>query len=834
MRVMPFHNLPSQPTPFVGREEELAQITQLLAEPSCRLLSLLGPGGVGKTRLAIRAAEGQIHEFPDGVYFVTLAPIGSPELLASTIMDALGAFLSGTMDARAQLLNTLRGKHLLLVLDNFEHLLEGAMLVADMMENAPRLKVLVTSRERLNLREEWLLPLQGMRYPGDEEAAKANEEDYAAIQLFAQRARRVRSDFSLTTEGPHWVAFICQLVEGIPLAIELAAPWIQVMSCRDVAQEIVRDLGFLSTSLRDMPHRHRSMRAVFNHSWELLSPAKQGVLRQLSVFRGGFRRETAEAVAEATLPLLSTLVDKSWLRVMPSGRYEIHELIRQYSAERLREGSTEDGVLGAKPAKVGSGENELVRDRHSRYYGAFLQEREPRLVGHGQREAFGEILEEMDNVWSAWNWALEHEHVETIGQCASALEEVAELRGWHYEVNQAFDRAAAMLREQLDVNSLLKGMVPLGEAGLVLAEILHSQALECMKLGLRDQVRLMCEESLALLGHAAPGIRQIKATACSKGLLGTILRTLGDPSRGRQLLREALTLHEELDDSRGRVQALMILAAFPHHVGQYKEAESLLLEALAIADAAGDQRYKAWCLANLSDVLCTKGEYPRARRLAQEALQVRQELGDRAGTSDSLLRLAEIVLAVGDRVQARQHYQEALDIALETGDPDYKSRALNGLGKVASILEQHREARQLFEESLAVTREMDRKGLGPLVGLGFVTLALGEIEGSWQCFCEALEAALKEDRLLEAQDALVGLAHLLAEEEQLEWAVELLPLALHHPATAQVTRDRAQNLLAELELKLPVGMFAAASIRGKGRQLDDVVAEILYEEAHNR
>jgi len=267
------HNLPPQPTPFVGREDELAQIAELLADPACRLLTVVGPGGMGKTRLAIQAGEEQVRRFEDGVYFVSLIPLGSPDLLAPIIIEALGVFRDDSKDLRTQLLDALRDRQMLLILDNFEHLLEGVGLVARMLAEAPGLKLLATSRERLNLREEWLLELWGMQSPGDEEIAAGASisalEGYSAVQLFVQSASRVRRDFSLEMAGASAVARICQSVEGMPLAIELAAPWIRVMSCDDIVRETERNAGFLTTTLRDVPARHRSMRAVFDHSWGL-------------------------------------------------------------------------------------------------------------------------------------------------------------------------------------------------------------------------------------------------------------------------------------------------------------------------------------------------------------------------------------------------------------------------------------------------------------------------------------------------------------------------------------------------------------------------------------
>jgi predicted ATPase/Tfp pilus assembly protein PilF len=763
--------------------------------------------------------------------------------MAVTILEALDVALSGSLRPREQLLNVLRKRQLLLILDNFEHLLDGSALLAHMLHGAPRLKLLVTSRERLGLRDEWLFPLGGLRFPDEEEIEGAREAEsasvwpgatpeasvatlprYNALQLFLQCARRVRPDFSLATAGASWVARICQLVQGMPLAIELAAPWVRAMPCREIAQEIERGLGVLITTLRDVPQRHRSMRAVFDHSWGLLPSEERDVLRQLSVFRGGFRREAAEEVAmrlpqsPASLAVLSSLLDRSWLRVTPSGRYEMHELVRQYCGERL----------DAEPSDDEQGASARVRDDHSRYYAAFLHEREPHLFGQRQREAFEEILEDMGNVWAAWNRAMECGDVVSIGKCVASLEEVAELRGWHDDVNQAFGRAADRLREQLDVTGGAHERAMLAEIRTVLGEILRSQATECFKLGLLQRARQLCDEGLKLLCHTGHDSRQQKARARATGFLGWLLWTRGDHARGYQLLRQALALYEEINDSRGRVTANMIMAAHPHHLGQYSEAEERLQTAVTIAGEAGDSRYHAWCLTSLSTVLCDEGKYGEARRAVEESFRIRGELGDRAGTADSHLGMGKVFAGLKRYESARQHYQQGLAISSDLGDPNHRCQALIGLGEAALAQEQYLEAKQRFGEARVPASKLGRElSIDALIGLGRATCALGEFKRSRQYFCQAVELATEAQLTLETLDALVGFAHLLAGEGALKPAAEFLALAVHHPAIRQTTRDGAQKLLGQLDSELPPEVLAAATARGQERELDDVAAEVL-------
>ncbi len=354
------HNLPTQPTSFIGRGPEVAKIIELLADPDCRLLTLVGTGGIGKTRLAIGAATKMVDAFAYGVYFVPLQSIQSTDFLISAVADAIKLPLSGQQDPQIQLFNHLDNKEMLLVLDNFEQLLDkgGAQLLVNILKAGSSVKLLVTSREVLNLQEEWLYPIHGLPVPDNVQTQ--NPEIYGAVQLFVERARQVQRDFSLADESEQ-VIRICQLVEGMPLAIELAASWTKVLSCANIAAEIQRNINFLSTSLRDVPERHRSMEAVCEQSWQLLPAEERRVFKRMSVFRGGFRREAAQAVAGASLSGLLRLVDKSLLRREASGRYAIHELLRQYAEEQLAQTSSEEIAN--------------TRELHCTYYMAFLADR---------------------------------------------------------------------------------------------------------------------------------------------------------------------------------------------------------------------------------------------------------------------------------------------------------------------------------------------------------------------------------------------------------------------------------------------------------------------------
>jgi len=386
---VPKHNLPIQNTHFVGRQQVLSEVQARLSEPSCRILTLFGPGGAGKIRLAIEAAGALLPSYPSGVYFVPLASVETANLIVPALADTLGLTLSNDQDPMTQALNFLREKAALLVIDNIEHLLEGVDILAEFIVHTKALKLLVTSRERLRLTQEWVFDVQGLSYPqlnGHE--AVTHAEDYEAVQLFVQTAQRLQPDFAPDDGDYQSIARICQLVSGLPLAVEMAASWVRVLSCADIAQEIDQNLALLTSSMRNVRERHRSIQSVLDHSWRLMSETEQDVFSKLTVFGGSFEREAAAAVADASLTTLLDLVDKSFVQPVGQGRFAIHELLKQFGSARLQD----------DPEQW-----QATRLRHCQYFSQYFQERidAPDLDQNQE-----EIDAEFDEIQSAWRLRL--------------------------------------------------------------------------------------------------------------------------------------------------------------------------------------------------------------------------------------------------------------------------------------------------------------------------------------------------------------------------------------------------------------------------------------------
>lgn len=396
---LPFrqHNLSAQTTPLVGREAELAELQRLLERPNVRLVTIVGAGGMGKTHLAQETARQYLERTQDQVFFVALAPLSAAEGLATAIIDALGYPLQ--QDRRSpeqQLLDYVQRKKMLFVLDNFEHLLIGAGLVNDMLRVAPGVRILVTSREPLQLSGETLYRLGSLAYP--EQASPVNVLDYAAVKLFIERARHLLLAFEPSAADHEAIVRICRLVGGMPLGILLAASWVILLSLPDIADEISQSLDFLEAELRDLPERHHSLRAVFTHSWRRLADAERTVFMRLAVFRGGFTRQAAQNVAGASLRTLRVLVNQSLLQVEQGERYTLHELLRQYAEIELEAAQ----------------QSAATREHHCAYYVDWLARRAGNLNGPRQAAALAEIETEVENVRLAWQWAVVHANSEQI------------------------------------------------------------------------------------------------------------------------------------------------------------------------------------------------------------------------------------------------------------------------------------------------------------------------------------------------------------------------------------------------------------------------------------
>lgn len=673
------HNLSPQPTPFVGRQAELAAIAAHLANPDCRLLTITGPGGMGKTRLAVQAAENQIGRYLNGIILVPLTAVTTAStgdttgLVIEAIAEKLGLSFQGTDSIEAELVDYLRQKEMLLVLDNFEHLVAAAPLLHTILKQAPDVKLLVTSRERLNLQGEWLFDLHGLLRPAADQSDAVQSE---AVQLFLQSARRVAAGFAADTAVTPAIVRICHLVRGMPLAIELAASWVRLLTPQEIVAEIENNLSFLTSTLRDLPERHQSMQAVFDASWELLTPAEQAIMAQLSVLRGRFSRDAAQAVAGISLPGLLALVDKSLVRKRTETgtavAFQLHEILRQYAAQKLSQ----------QPAL-----EQEARDRHGRYYAQFLQNHEKSLLQSGQKQALAAISAEIDNIRAAWQWFIQQENQTLLEQALVGMYLFYWARSWLREGFTAFQNAAAIIQHN----------------DALLARILWRQAEFAAWLSQFDEAQSLLTCSITIL--RATGSQSELAMALEAN--GRLLYWQGHYTRARQQVEESLAIFRQIDDAPGQAQALNSLAnIICEEQADYTRAETLFLESLGIVQQLGDGFGIAKVLINQGATAQATGDLERARQLMQESLTLYQDVEYQYGISAALSYLGQVTAQLGDYAAAADLIRQSLDIHRQSGNRRAIVDALEQLALVVYKMGDVVAAKHYYAEAIRLAQAL--------------------------------------------------------------------------------------------------------------------------------
>jgi predicted ATPase/uncharacterized protein HemY len=692
----------------------------------------------------------------------------------------------------------------LLVIDNFEHVIDGAGLLFEILSSAPRIKIILTTRERVNVREEQLLEVSGLDYPRSPGALAGQVEGFSAVQLFEQTARRVNWAFALTPDQEPAVARVCQLVEGMPLAVELAAAWTRVISCAEIVQEIEHGLDILATSLPGLPSRHRSLRVLFDYSWQLLSAEERRGFSDLAVFRGGFERAAGEQVAGTSFRTLATLVDASCLRRTTAGRYEIHELLRQYGEEKLS---------AAAAIAVGG--------RHCAYYAGFVQQRETQLAGSDQRRALDEIAAEIDNVRAGWRWAVQHDQAAEIDRFMPGLTMFYEIRSFFQEGAQVFEQAAQAI---VNVSTIVPNV-----QHKLFGQLRARQAKFLALLGEFKTARQLLELNLTTLrDYGTP-----RDLAFALRELAEVMYRLGEYDRAMQLAQESLSLQrsDDADERYDIALTLNLLGSVERDMGNYDRARQHLEQSRALREAIGDRQGVAKALNNLG-ILCTiQGDYVEAKRLLEESLALRRELGDDYGAALALNNLGNIASALEDFVEARRLYQESLAIRRAIGDRFAIALAMNNLGNVAFGQGEYAEAWQLCQESLATRRAIgDRRGVaGSLNSLGSIASAQGDYRTARGYFREALQVALEINSRQRLLEILTEVGILLLNEDQHEAAVELLTLVMNDRIVEREVILRAQHGLNKSLPRLPAEIARAAQSRGTAARFDEVVAQVLAQ-----
>ena len=679
-------SLPPQRTGFVGREKEVAAASELLLRQDVSLVTVTGPGGIGKTRLAVQLASGMVEHFPGGVHFVSLSSLTDPGLIASVIVQTLGireAGVQSPLEILKQSLRSARRAPVLLLLDNFEHLVDAVPTVAELLTLGPKLKILVTSRSALHVYGENEFPVPPLALPESRSLpAVESLSQYPAVALFVQRAVAAKPDFQLTRENAAAVIEICARLDGLPLAIELAAARVKVLSPSSMQARLTSRLQLLTGGARDMPQRHQTLRAAMDWSYDLLTPTEQKVLRRLSVFVGGCTLEGAEAVCDAKgdldldlLDLMESMVDKSLVQrdeqAQGESRFVMLETIREYALEKLE----------------ASGEKALMKRAHAAYCLVLAEEKATEQSGAAGAEWLAHFAVEHDNFRAGLEWLTETGEVEWGLRLGAAL-----FRFWEMREYLAEGRARlAKLLKIAETHTPTKA---------------HNRAL------------------------FAAGVLAVEQ---------------GDYASAETLIRQSLEISRELGDQQGAAVSLNALAVSARDRGDVSNARSLFEESLALWREVGDQKAVARSLSNLANIVKLQGDNPRARSLYAECLSIFSGLGDRTGVAWSMNYQGDVVRDQGDSAGARVLYEEALAIFRELGDRWGIAGTLADLGSLASEQGDYSAAQDLYRQSIRIFQELEHKrGIARLLEC-FACSAAVQLEAERSLRLAGAAAALRQN-----------------------------------------------------------------------------------------
>jgi predicted ATPase/DNA-binding SARP family transcriptional activator len=891
-QVKPVSHLPTSLTPFVGRRPEVEKLKDLILDPDHRLLTLTGPGGAGKTRLSIQSASEVAEAFPDGVWFVSLAPLETGEALVPALAKALDfSFYREEELPREQLLDYLCDKRMLLILDNFEHLIEhGVELVGEILSTTQHLKLLVTSRERLNLLSEQLYRVSGMRFPDLSETVAWTDPEqqagaFSAMLLFVERARRVQPGFRLTPDNTAAVIQICRLVDGMPLGIELASAWVEMLSPGEIADEIRRSIDFLQTTLQDVSERQRSLRAVFESSWKLLSAGQQRVFQQLTVFPGSFSRDAAEKVGGVDLRMLLDLVNKSWLQPVSQDRYQLHDILRKFGQERLKQDSAAW---------------QAARDSHAAYFMDFVKAQETALRGPGQLDALDAMdIEIENNLQDAWDWLVERRRFSVlVEQALPALFHFGMIRIQDERLRAMTRRARLALqssraRPEQVLAAILGTVEAYFEANwMVIGEETRARLIKLWDIvtasSMADEmdfwyvVLLAAYQSEIGFENSPPGfddlLRKIRAKdepwmtgyllLAAYALPGLVLE------EKEHYLEEAIRIFQNLGVVAELGVALRFRGQLAWNKNDYDEAIRYDTAALEYMEKAGDTLGLGLIWYDLGDVHLDRGDMEEAFQAYHEQRRIYEKTGNQrlVGIALSWESLAasrystpehametrresleifqrgknmndvawgcwetgELFRLAGDFEQAVVWYDKALPQFEQIRDLNGQAYYQRGLGDIALVHEQWERAQRCFQAALNILEEEHRPTKSwtytyVQARLGCALVGLGDLQTAWQTFLRSIDGAKDNIYTGLLQVSLAGMAAWYVAAGQPEKGLELAAHVESDPLSWHETRKQAAVVIALARKVLPEEAVQAAQTRGRALAAGQALALALGE-----
>jgi len=669
------NDLPADLTPFIGRHTELEQLSATLHDERVRLITILGAGGMGKSRLAHALVEQVRASFDDGAIFIPLMQVTNQNQCLDAIIAALGLRLQSSTSPEQQLHTYLQDKYLLLVLDTFEHLLDAADLINDILRTAPGVKIVITSRERLNLSAEVVFVLGGLGYDADESADPLTND---AARLLIERARFANPHFTPLPDELSHLRRICQLTEGMPLALVLAAGWMEMLTLQEIAEQLSGSIDILESQLRDLPARQRSMRATIASSWERLPPEQQAIFSRLTIFRSGFSREAAQRVTGATLRQLQTLVNRSFITVH-EGRYGIHELLRQFVEE-------------AYPLDIDT--QNVLCNQHGTYYADFLGSCFEALMHGDDLDVIPAIIAELDNVHAAWEWALTQGRFEM-------LETMARVLGYFFHVQNRYLECVQLHEATLQTMQALTNLEDSPRSSHVLAILNEDLGFTYVRLGRLDDA----ETAFNSACQYQPETDFVPTTDPLIGL-SLCMSIRGRYDAAIELAESALRKHEATGSLINQGYAHYVLVGVELAQGFYQQALARAKQSVTLAEQAGDRWLLAHCLLEQGKVLHVIGEISGAETQYRASYDICEAYGDLVGMAEASNHLGRTVLARGDFAEARQRYQRCATIYRQTQDQGGLAAALYGLGRSALGMGDYDASRNYLQRALTLAAEM--------------------------------------------------------------------------------------------------------------------------------
>ncbi len=802
-------NFPIYDPPFVDREQEMRELTEMALSAEDRIISLVGPGGVGKTRLAVQFASKAAEYFPEGIYFISFASIQNPDFIPILLADALNFSFYGPTSQTDQLGNYLHRMKALLIFDNFEHVKEqGAKLLATLLVRTQNLKIIVTSRERLNMIAESVLEVHG--FPVPDAHSTEDLESYTSIKLFIHNAQKTFPRFA-NQSNMEAIVRICKIVDGNPLGILLASSWVRVFSCPEIASEIEKNLDFLTTSAPDIDPRHRSLSAVFDNSWNLLSEEERRILRRLSIFRTAFTTRAAQEICDATPLLLSVYTDKSLIVRHPDDHFEMLTTFRQYAFNKLEQ--VQDELAQTK-------------DKFCSYYADFCAQKQIELNTSVQRQAILDMIAEIENIRIAWSWIVDSERWDLVYVMKQPLQAYHIILGNYTQGNEFFRLAWQKLNKlsspDLDLNRAMMQQL--------------SAWMTC-RIG-------FTREGIQGLNKSLEIFRQHHSawdTAQTLYYLAEAYQLSSDLQLGKQAIEEAIQIIQEADIPRSNFVTSIFahckstLGAIYLGLGELESARHYLNESLSIHQQVGTKYGSVQTLVLLGRLAILQGEFLDAKDLYLQALETATNIYDQRGMALLHNNLGAVYEGMANTALSYHHILTAQKLCQDTGDRRLNAVILNNLAyHQLRYLHQSAESIRTYHECIEVFSD-----LGDLRGLIYTSydiskayLNVGLLDEAGEYCGRSLNTALTMDSLPLVLHALHGFINLFATTGQLERALRICYLIAHHPQIEPDTQKRVIVSQSILETSLPYDLIDSARLWAESTHLQDIINQLQVEKTH--